>query len=321
MGMLVEGKWLEDDARRRIDEQGAFVRPQSVFRHRITRDGSSGFPAEAGRYHLFIAPSCPWAHRTLIVRRLKRLENLVSVSAADGPRTEGWSYSSGIDALQPRNGLLWLHEVYRAASPAYTGRVTVPALWDRKRRTIVNNESAEIIRMLNGELGEWSLDSPDLYPQGLREEIDRINAFVYERVNNGVYRCGFAKSQAAYEDAFRRLFEALDELERRLSERRFLAGSQLTEADVRLFPTLVRFDTVYHGLFKCNLRRMEDYANLSNYLRDLYSRRGFGDTVDIGLVKKGYYEMQHVNPSGIVPVGPLLDFSRPHDRGRFKEAP
>ena len=318
MGMLVGGKWLEDDARQRNDAKGAFVRPDSSFRHGITRDGSSGFPAEAGRYHLFVAPSCPWAHRTLIVRRLKGLEDVLSVSSADGPRTQGWSYSSGIDELQPRGGRLWLHEVYSAASPDYTGRVTVPALWDRKRRTLVNNESSEIIRMLNAGFGEGTLESPDLYPEPLRAEIDRINAFVYERINNGVYRCGFARSQAAYEEAFRRLFEALDELDRRLAAQRFLAGAAITEADVRLFPTLVRFDAVYHYLFKCNLRRMDDYPNLSNYLRDLYSRRGFGDTVDIALVKQGYYAMEQVNPSGIVPLGPMLDFSRPHDRGRFE---
>ena len=320
MGMLVEGKWVGDDARQRNDAKGAFVRPDSSFRHRITRNGSSGFPAEPGRYHLFVAPSCPWAHRTLIVRRFKHLEDVISVSSAEGPRTEGWSYSSGIDSLQPRNGLLWLHEVYSAAFPGYTGRVTVPTLWDRKRRTIVNNESSEILRMLNSEFGEGSGEPADLYPEPLRAEIDRINAFVYERVNNGVYRCGFAKSQAAYEEAFTRLFGALDDLDRRLAGQRFLAGSALTEADVRLFPTLVRFDAVYHGLFKCNLRRLEDYPNLSNYLRDLYSRRGFGDTVDISLVKQGYYAIEQVNPSGIVPVGPVLDFSRPHDRGRFKEA-
>jgi putative glutathione S-transferase len=317
MGMLVDGQWVEDDSRRRNDEKGAFVRPNSVFRDRITREGASGFPAEANRYHLFVAPSCPWAHRTLIVRRLKKLEDLISVSYADGPRTQGWSYTSGIDELQPRGGLLQLHEVYSAASPRCTGRVTVPALWDRRRHTVVNNESSEIIRMLNAEFEPWADNSIDLYPEDLRRDIDEINAFVYERVNNGVYRCGFARSQAAYEEAFRRLFEALDVLEERLSTQRFLVGSALTEADVRLFPTLVRFDAVYHYLFKCNLRRLEDYQSLSNYLRDLYQRRGFGDTVDVDRVKQGYYVMPAVNPSGIVPIGPMLDFSRPHDRARF----
>jgi len=293
------------------------VRPASAFRHRVTADGSSGFPAEANRYHLFLAPSCPWAHRTLIVRRLKQLESVISVSQADGPRTGSWAYSSGIDELQPTDGRLRLHEVYTAAVPDYTGRVTVPTLWDRKRRTIVNNESSEIIRMLNSEFAAWADSSIDLYPEPLRAQIDEVNDLVYERINNGVYRCGFARSQASYEEAFGRLFDALDRIETRLSAQRFLVGSQLTEADVRLFPTLVRFDAVYHFLFKCNLRRIEDYPHLSNYLRDLYRRPGFGDTVDIGLVKRGYYGLANVNPSGIVPLGPVLDFNRPHDRERF----
>ena len=314
MGMLVEGRWIDDDASRRSDERGAFVRPAAFFRGRITRDGSSGFPAEANRYHLFVAPSCPWAHRTLIVRRLKHLENVISVSQADGPRAEGWSYTKGLDDLEARDGLLRLHRVYTAAEPQFTGRVTIPTLWDRKRRTIVNNESSEIIRMLNSEFGTGNID---LYPEPLRAEIDEINAFVYERINNGVYRCGFARSQAAYEEAFRRLFDALDVIEARLSKRRFLVGARLTEADVRLFPTLVRFDAVYHCLFKCNLRRLEDYPNLSNYLRDLYQHPGFGDTVEIEKAKKEYYDNRSVNPAGIVPIGPLLDFSRPHDRNRF----
>jgi putative glutathione S-transferase len=321
MGMLVEGKWTDDDARRRVDEKGAFVRPDSVFRGRIARDGAAEFPPEPGRYHLFVALSCPWAHRTLIVRKLKKLDGLISFTAADGPRTQGWSYSRGLDELQPRDGLLQLHQIYTAASPRYTGRVTVPALWDRKRHTIVNNESSEIIRMLNTEFERWADNSVDLYPEALRKDIDEINTLVYERVNNGVYRCGFAKSQQAYEEAFQRLFEALDVLETRLSKQRFLVGDRVTEADVRLFATLVRFDAVYHYLFKCNLRRVEDYPNLSNYLRDLYQRPGFGETVDMADIKGGYYSNPTVNPTGIVPVGPVLDFSRAHDRGRFKEAP
>lgn len=320
MGMLVEGKWIDED-RNRVDAKGAFVRPDSVFRNRITRDGSSGFPAESGRYHLFVAHSCPWAHRTVIVRHLKKLESVVSLAIADRPRLQGWAYSQGVDELQPENGALPLHRVYTAASPSYTGRVTVPTLWDRKRHTIVNNESSEIVRMLNSEFGQWSEGSPDLYPEALRKDIDEINAYVYERVNNGVYRCGFAKSQQAYEEAFWRLFEALDALEARLATQHFLAGAQLTEADVRLFATLVRFDAVYHCHFKCNLRRIEDYANLSNYLRDLYQRPGFGETVDMAAIKRGYYGSQpQVNPSGIVPVGPMQDFSRPHDRDRFERS-
>jgi glutathionyl-hydroquinone reductase len=316
MGMLENGKWI-DDEQRRNDAKGAFVRPDSAFRGAITRDGASGFAAERGRYHLFVAHSCPWAQRTVIVRRLKKLEDLISLSYAGGQRTQGWAYSQGIDELQPEGGVLPLHRVYTASSPNYTGRVTVPVLWDRKRRTIVNNESSEIIRMLNSEFGQWAGDSPDLYPPALRSSVDEINAYVYERVNNGVYRCGFAKSQPAYEEAFARLFEALDALEQRLAAQRFLAGGQLSEADVRLFTTLVRFDAVYHYLFKCNLRRLEDYPNLSQYLRDLYQRRGFGDTVDIERIKREYYSNARVNPTGIVPLGPILDFSRAHDRGRF----
>src|SRR6185503_2950202 len=195
MGMLVEGKWLEDDAARRNDPKGAFVRPDSVYRSRVTADGASGFPAEPGRYHLFVAKSCPWAHRTLIFRKLKKLDDLISVSASDGPRHEGWTFSRGVDDIQPKSGYMPLHEVYTAANPTYTGRVTVPTLWDRKQRTIVNNESAEIIRMLNTEFSKWADNSLDLYPERLRKDIDEINTLVYERVNNGVYRCGFAKSQ------------------------------------------------------------------------------------------------------------------------------
>jgi putative glutathione S-transferase len=319
--MLVEGRWIDDDAKYRADAAGGFVRPESAFRSRVTRDGSSGFPAEAGRYHLFVAPNCPWAHRTMIVRRMKGLEDAISVSQSDGPRIHSWTFSKGIDDIQPKDGLLELYEVYTAAVPDYTGRVTVPTLWDRRKKTVVNNESSEIIRMLNVEftgVQSGGLDI-DLYPEPLRAEIDEINAFVYERVNNGVYRCGFAKSQAAYEAAFKRLFDALDVLEARLSTQRFLVGNRLTEADVRLFPTLVRFDAVYHYLFKCNLRKVADYPNLSNYTCDLFARRGFGDTVDIGLIKAGYYANATVNPTGIVPLGPVVSFTGPHDRDRFPE--
>lgn len=316
MGELVEGQWT-DDEHRRADAKGAFIRPDSVFRDWVKDEAGAPFPAEKGRYHLFVAKNCPWAHRTEIVRRIKKLEDVISVTYADMPRTEGWAYSVGIDELQPENGVLRLHRVYTAAKPDYTGRVTVPTLWDRKRHTVVNNESSEIIRMLNAEFSRWADNSLDLYPQALRAGIDEINAYVYERVNNGAYRCGFAKSQEAYELAFQRMFEALDALEQRLSAQRFLVVGRLTEADVRLYTTLVRFDAAYHGLFKCNLRRIEDYPNLSNYLRDLYQRPGFGDTTDIEAIKRGYYSNRVINPTGIVPAGPALDFTRPHDRGRF----
>lgn len=316
MGQLVEGRWTNEDLRR-VDSKGAFVRPDSVFRDWIKDSATAAFPAEKNRYHLFVAKNCPWAHRTEIVRRMKKLEDVISVTYADMPRTEGWAYSAGIDELQPENGVLRLHQVYTAAKADYTGRVTVPTLWDRSRHTVVNNESSEIIRMLNAEFCRWADNSVDLYPQALRPDIDEINAYVYERINNGAYRCGFAKSQEAYEQAFQRLFEALDALEKRLSTQRFLVGGLLTEADVRLYTTLVRFDAAYHGLFKCNLRRIEDYPNLSNYLRDLYQRPGFGDTTDIDAIKSGYYSNRDINPTGIVPVGPAQDFQRPHDRGRF----
>jgi len=316
MGQLVEGRWTNEDLRR-VDSKGAFVRPDSVFRDWIKDSATAAFPAEKNRYHLFVAKNCPWAHRTEIVRRMKKLEDVISVTYADMPRTEGWAYSAGIDELQPENGVLRLHQVYTAAKADYTGRVTVPTLWDRSRHTVVNNESSEIIRMLNAEFCRWADNSVDLYPQALRPDIDEINAYVYERINNGAYRCGFAKSQEAYEQAFQRLFEALDALEKRLSTQRFLVGGLLTEADVRLYTTLVRFDAAYHGLFKCNLRRIEDYPNLSNYLRDLYQRPGFGDTTDIDAIKRGYYSNRDINPTGIVPVGPAQDFQRPHDRGRF----
>jgi putative glutathione S-transferase len=316
MGQLVEGKWTNQDLRR-VDAKGAFVRPDSVFRDWVKDAAGSPFPAEKGRYHLFAAKNCPWAHRTEIVRRMKKLEDVISVTYADMPRTEGWAYSVGIDELQPKEGVLRLHEVYTAAKADYTGRVTVPTLWDRKQHTVVNNESSEIIRMLNTEFSQWGDSSLDLYPEKLRADIDEINAYVYERVNNGAYRCGFAKSQEAYEAAFGRLFEGLDALEKRLSTQRFLVGKALTEADVRLYTTLVRFDAAYHGLFKCNLRRIEDYPNLSNYLRDLYQRPGFGDTTDIDAIKRGYYSNRDINPTGIVPVGPEQDFTRAHDRNRF----
>jgi len=316
MGQLVEGRWTNEDLRR-IDAKGAFVRPDSVFRDSVKDSATASFPAEQNRYHLFVAKNCPWAHRTEIVRRMKKLDDVISVTYADMPRTEGWAYSVGIDELQPTDGVLRLHQVYTAANADYTGRVTVPTLWDRKRHTVVNNESSEIIRMLNAGFSRWADNTVDLYPEALRCDIDEINAYVYERINNGAYRCGFAKSQEAYEQAFQRLFEALDTLEQRLAAQRFLAGAQLTEADVRLYTTLVRFDAAYHGLFKCNLRRIEDYPNLSNYLRDLYRRPGFGDTTDIDAIKRGYYSNRDINPTGIVPVGPTQDFLRPHDRERL----
>ena len=316
MGMLVNGTWFDDDPLPR-DRGGAFLRPDSIFRDRVTRDGASGFKAEAGRYQLVTAPSCPWAHRTVLMRKLKGLEGVLPLLESDLPKGQGWAYSRGFDALEPRDGAFHVHQVYSAARPDYTGRATVPVLWDRKTKTIVNNESSEIIRMLNSEFDEFGDAGLDLYPAALRRDIDEINAFVYDAVNNGVYRCGLAKSQAAYEASFTKLFAGLDELEARLGRQRWLVGDRFTEADLRLFPTLARFDTVYCLLFKCNLRRLTDYHNLWNYTRDIYQMSGVAETVDFARIKQGYYGgMRHLN-NGILPLGPALDFTAPHDRGRF----
>ena len=320
MGMLVDGAWHDDDPLP-ADRGGSFVRPDSIFRGRVSRDGSSGFKAEPGRYQLVTAPSCPWAHRTVLTRKLKRLEKAIPLLESDLPKGEGWAYSHGLDDLAPKDGVFHVHQVYTAAKPDYTGRASVPVLWDRKTRTIVNNESAEIIRMLNSEFGEFGDASLDLYPTAFRREIDAINAFVYDAINNGVYRCGLAKTQAAYAAAFEKLFAGLDELERRLSRQRWLVGNRFTEADLRLFPTLVRFDTVYYVLFKCNLRRITDYPNLWNYTRAIYQMPGVAETVDFANIKLGYYGgMRHLNPRGILPLGPVLDFNAPHDRDRFAQA-
>lgn len=319
MGMLVNGRWTEDDAAAVSARDGRFVRPDSAFRDRVTRDGATSFKAEAGRYHLVTAPSCPWAHRTVIARALKRLDGVVSILESDRPKGEGWAYSRGFDGLEPVDGTFHVHQVYSAAKADYTGRATVPLLWDRRTRTIVNNESSEIIRMLDTAFDDFTNVRLDLYPEALRTEIDATNAFVYDAVNNGVYRCGLAKSQAAYEEAFNKLFAALDALDARLGSQRWLVGDRFTEADLRLFPTLVRFDLVYHGHFKCNLRRLADYHHLSNYTREIYQMPGVAETVDVPRIKAGYYQgMRHINPTGIIPLGPPVDFSQPHDRARLR---
>jgi glutathionyl-hydroquinone reductase len=325
MGMLVNGMWYQDEppheALRLTSGDGSFVRPESGFRDRVTCDGSSGFKAEAGRYVLISAPSCPWAHRTVLMRKLKALGSTIAILQSDLPKGEGWAYSRGLDDLEPINGVFHVHQVYTAARPDFTGRATVPVLWDRKTRTIVNNESSEIIRMLNSEFEDFGDATVDLYPQALRGAIDTINAFVYETVNDGVYRCGFAKSQQAYETSFRKLFGALDEIEQRLGRQGYLVGDRVTEADLRLFPTLLRFDAVYYSHFKCNLRRIGDYHNLPNYLREIYQMTGVAETVDMPAIKLGYYGgMPNLNPSSIIPLGPELDFTAPHDRGQFAGA-
>ena len=327
MGFMLDGKWNNDD-QIPSDARGHFIRADSRFRHWITSDGSAdpsgdkGFKAEPGRYHLFVSPSCPWAHRTVILRKLKKLEDVISMSNADRPKTEGWAYSEGIDDLKPgADGVFRLYQVYAASDPAYTGKVTVPTLWDRERRTIVNNESSEIIRMFNSAFKAWTDVGYDFYPQDLRAEIDRINDLVYSHFNNGVYRAGFARSQEAYEEAARKVFHCLDTLEGLLGTRRYLAGDRITEADWRVFPTLLRFDLVYYSHFKCNVRRIQDYPNLANYLRELYQWPGVKDTLDLQKIKAGYYSQRNVNPTGIVPLGPTLDhLDRPHDRERLRAA-
>lgn len=324
MGRLVDGVWHEDNISRTQD--GHFVRPTTRFRNWVTPDGSpgpsgeTGFSAETDRYHLYVSLACPWAHRTIIYRKLKGLEHVISLSVVSPDMMkDGWTFnqdegSSG-DAV---NGKSKLSEIYVLADPRYSGRVTVPVLWDKKRQTIVNNESSEIIRMLNSAFNAFTNIHTDYYPEHLRAEIDRINDLVYPNINNGVYRAGFATAQAAYEQAFRGVFDALDKMEQRLSQHRYLVGNTITEADWRLFCTLIRFDAVYYSHFKCNWRHIGEYPNLSNYVRDLYQQPGVAETVSLEQIKRHYYYSQRqVNPTGIVPVGPQLDFAAKHDRARF----
>jgi putative glutathione S-transferase len=323
----MNGKWVNDE-RITADARGAFVRADSQFRNWITADGSagpsggSGFKAEPDRYHLFVSYNCPWAHRTIIMRKLKRLEGVVSMSLADQPKTEGWAYSDTIDDFKPcDDGIFRLYQVYQAADAGYSGKVTVPTLWDRERRTIVNNESSEIIRMFNSAFCAHTDMSYDFYPESLRGEIDRINELVYGQFNNGVYRAGFARSQEAYGEAVKKVFLCLDQMERWLGERRYLAGERITEADWRAFPTLLRFDLVYYSHFKCNLRRVQDYPNLAHYLRELYQWPGIKETVDLEKTKAGYYGQINVNPTGIVPVGPdMSHLESSHNRNRLRAA-
>ena len=317
MGLLVDGAWQEDVSR---TTNGRFIRPTTAYHNAVTADSTSYFPAEAGRYHLYISLACPWAHRTLIFRSLKKLDGIISLSVtAPLYGKTGWEFDPAqggtLDAANDRKTLA---EIYLITDPHYTGRVSVPVLWDKKRRTIVNNESSEIIRMLNSAFEAFTDVHTDYYPEALRDEIDRINDLVYPTVNNGIYRAGFATSQEAYEEAARGIFSTLDQLEELLSRQRYLAGKAITEADWRLFTTLVRFDAVYYSHFKCNLRRIVDYPNLWNYLRDLYQMPGIAATVSLDHIKRHYYGSQlKVNPTGIVPIGPLIDFTAPHDRGRF----
>ena len=322
MGILVNGRWSDEELATETDAAGAFQRSDSRFRDWITADGSSGFKAEPGRYHLYVAYNCPWAHRTLIIRTLKNLEDTITLTCAlPSIHEQGWMFES--DTRFPEcvpdtvNGFRHLHQAYTTSDPHYTGKVTVPTLWDKKTRRIVNNESSEIIRMLNSEFRGIAGDEPDLYPAPLRSEIDRINQLVYTNVNNGVYRCGFARSQAAYETAYDSLFATLDELEARLSSQRYLVGRQITEADWRLFPTLVRFDVAYFSLFKCNKKRIADYPNLSNYMRELYSVPGVAQTVKPRQYVAGYWSIRRLNSTGIIPKGTPVDYEAPNDRARL----
>jgi glutathionyl-hydroquinone reductase len=323
MGLLVDGVWQQDGLR---TKDGEFIRPATRFHHWVTADGSpgpkgdGGFAAEPGRYHLYVSPACPWAHRTMIFRKLKGLENVISMSTVSPDMLkDGWTFnteegSSGDEV----NGKSKLSDIYLLADAKYSGRVSVPVLLDKKRRTIVNNESPEIIRMLNSAFDKFTNVHTDYYPEPLRAEIDALNDKIYWNVNNGVYRAGFATSQGAYEKAFRGLFDTLDEMEQLLAQRRYLAGKAITEADWRFFTTLIRFDAVYYSHFKCNWRHIGEYPNLSNYTRDLYQQPGVAETVSLDQIKRHYYFSQRqVNPTGIVPVGPQLDFAAPHDRARF----
>jgi glutathionyl-hydroquinone reductase len=325
MGLLIDGVWRDEwyDTK---NSGGRFERPRTTFRNWITPDGTAGptgragFTAESGRYHLYVSLACPWAHRTLIMRALKGLEAQVPISVVHWRMLErGWTFDDGPGVVpDPILGAGYLHQVYLAADPSYTGRVTTPALWDRQTGTIVSNESAEILRMFNSAFDRVGARAGDYCPTELSEEIDRLNDRIYDTVNNGVYQAGFATSQDAYDAAVGPLFETLDWLEARLAHQRYLCGERLTEVDIRLLVTLLRFDLVYYGHFKCNARRIADYPNLSNYARDLYQLPGVAATFNPMHAKRHYYESHRtINPSGIVPVGPALAFDRPHDRGRF----
>jgi len=316
MAGLIEGRWVATLPAAEEIEGGRFVRMDSAFHDAVSPDPDAAFPAEAGRYHLWVAYSCPWASRTLAVRALKGLEDVISISVASpGLGSEGWTYAEGPDG--PAEGGFPLHRLYAEAVPDYTGKVTVPTLWDSQSRRIVNNESSEIIRILNSAFDGITGNQLDLYPESLRAEIDRWNALIYPAVNNGVYRAGFATSQAAYDEAVRELFAMLDTLDAHLARHRYLAGDYCTEADWRLFVTLVRFDIAYHGAFKCNLRRIADYPALAPYLRELYQWPGIVATVKLDQIKAGYYSLVNVNPSQVVPIGPPVDLTKPHDRDRL----
>lgn len=327
MGMLVDGVW-HDVWYDTKSTAGHFERSKAQFRNWVTADGAAGptgragFKAETGRYHLYVSLACPWAHRTLIFRKLKGLEDMISLSIVDPLMLEnGWEFHDRDGAtVDHLFGSDFLYQIYLKADPSYSGRVTVPVLWDKQTQTIVSNESADIIRMFNSAFNGLTGSDSDYCPADLREEIDALNDIIYDRVNNGVYKAGFATTQEAYESAVTPLFAMLDELEERLSHGRYLFGERLTEADWRLFTTLIRFDPVYVGHFKCNIRRIADYPNLSAYVRDLYQTPGVAETVNMRHIKHHYYRSHKtINPTGIVPAGPVLDLDRPHGRDALAE--
>ncbi|MBD2839667.1 glutathione S-transferase family protein [Pseudomonas sp. JM0905a] len=325
MGLLIDGKWQDkwyDTAK-----DGRFQRESARRRNWITVDGEpgpsgmGGFPAEAGRYHLYVSLACPWAHRTLIFRKLKGLESLIDVSVVSWlMREQGWTFDPQFGSTGDKlDGLAYLHQRYTQDTADYSGRVTVPLLWDKQTGRIVSNESSEIIRMFNSAFDHLTGNRLDFYPNSLRAEIDALNERIYPAINNGVYRAGFATSQEAYEEAFHTLFDELDQMDALLETRRYLTGERITEADWRLFTTLIRFDAVYHGHFKCNLRRLEDYPNLSGWLRELYQWPGVAETVNFTHIKHHYYASHRtINPTGVVPLGPMQDFTRPHGREHLK---
>ncbi|GLK89689.1 glutathione S-transferase family protein [Pseudomonas turukhanskensis] len=324
MGLLVDGQW--QDQWYNTADGGRFKRENAQRRNWVTATGEAGpsgeggFKAEAGRYHLYVSLACPWAHRTLIFRKLKGLESLIDVSVVSWlMRENGWTFDTAHGSTgDPLDDLQLMYQRYAADDAHYTGRVTVPVLWDKKLERIVSNESSEIIRMFNSAFDELTGNHLDFYPEALRGEIDALNERIYPNVNNGVYRAGFATTQEAYEEAFDGLFNTLESLETLLDKNRYLTGQQITEADWRLFTTLIRFDAVYHGHFKCNLKRIEDYPNLSNWLRELYQWPGVAQTVDFEHIKHHYYASHlTINPTGVVPKGPLQDFLRAHDRDRL----
>ncbi|MGF6090553.1 glutathione S-transferase family protein [Pseudomonas sp. 18173] len=324
MGLLVDGRW--QDKWYESSKDGAFQREQAQRRNWLTADGKpgptgvGGFAAEPGRYHLYVSLACPWAHRTLILRKLKGLENLIDVSVVSWLMLEnGWTFDQNLGSTGDKlDHFEFMHQRYTADTADYTGRVTVPVLWDKQLKRIVNNESSEIIRMFNGAFDDLTGNDLDFYPAPLRADIDALNERIYPAVNNGVYRAGFATSQQAYEEAFDDVFAELDRLEQLLGANRYLAGEYLTEADIRLFTTLIRFDAVYYGHFKCNLRRIADYPNLSNWLREIYQWPGIAETVDFTHIKHHYYASHRtINPTGVVPKGPAQDFDAPHDRERL----